>query len=248
MSNIAVFTHTFEAVPNVSCAFTTRCGGTSANEFASANLSYEVGDEQDTVYHNRVTLQKQLGFVHWQELRQVHGDEIVFDGAPSGAAQKSLRAGDGLATTDKRNALMVKTADCQPLLLTHRSGNYIAALHVGWRGNVLGFPATGVKRFCLHYKLNPKDVFAVRGPSLGPIAAEFTNFAQEFPATYKSFFDPDTNTVDLWAMTRAQLLAAGVPDENIHGLDLCTKTLSDSFFSYRNARTTGRQAGLIWIN
>ncbi len=248
MSNIAVFPYTFEEIPNVSCVFTTRCGGRSEGDFASANLSYDVGDEPDAVYHNRVALQKQLGFVHWQELRQVHGDDLIFDGAPSGAAQKSLRAGDGLATTEKRSALMVKTADCQPILLAHRSGNFVAGMHVGWRGNALNFPITGVKRFCLRYKLNPRDVFAVRGPSLGPVAAEFTNFDQEFPAMYKKFHDPATNTVDLWTMTRAQLLAAGIPNDNIAGVDLCTKTMADTFFSYRNSRNTGRQAGFIWIN
>lgn len=253
MSNIATFPFAFEAVPGVRCVFTTRCGGVSRGNYESANLSYDVADEEEHVYANRVALQKQLGFVHWNELRQVHGDDMIFETALSGAGEKSLMEGDGMATTKPRTALMVKTADCQPILLAHRSGNYVAGLHAGWRGNVAGFPTTGVQRFCLHYKLNPKDIFAVRGPSLGPLAAEFTNFDAEFPPEHRPFYDETTKTVNLWELTRAQLVAAGVPEEHIFGIDLCTKTLNDTFFSYRAAwfvpgHVTGRQAGLIWID
>ncbi|WP_147819428.1 polyphenol oxidase family protein [Salidesulfovibrio onnuriiensis] len=253
MSNIAVFPFAFEAVPGVKVVFTTRCGGVSTDHYESANLSYDVCDEDEHVYQNRVTLQKQLGFVHWNELKQVHGDDILFETALSGAGRKSLLEGDGLATTKPRTALMVKTADCQPIMLAHRSGNFVAGLHAGWRGNVAGFPTTGVQRFCLHYKLSPKDVFAVRGPSLGPLAAEFTNFEKEFPPEHRPFYNPETRTMDLWALTRVQLMAAGVPEENIFGFDLCTKTMSDTFFSYRASwfvpgNVSGRQAGFIWID
>ncbi len=253
MPNIAVFPFEFEAIPNVKCVFTTRCGGVSEENYESANLSYDVCDEERRVYENRVTLQKQLGFVHWNELRQVHGDDMVFETALSGAAETSLMEGDGLGTSAPRTALIVKTADCQPILLAHRSSNYVAGLHVGWRGNVADFPTTGVQRFCLHYKLDPKDVYAVRGPSLGPMAAEFTNFDKEFKPEHRRFFNEADQTVNLWGLTKAQLMAAGLPEENIFGLDLCTKTMSDTFFSYRSAwfvpgNVTGRQAGLIWID
>lgn len=251
MQNIAVFPYSFEMVPNVTCAFTTRRGGVSQDNYQSANLSYDVCDEDEDVHQNRVALQKQLGFVHWNELHQVHGNDMIFETALSGAGKKSLMEGDGLATSKPRTALMIKTADCQPILLAHRGGSCIAALHVGWRGNVLKFPTTGVQRFCLHYKLDPRDVYAVRGPSLGPLAAEFTNFDQEFPSEFRPYYDPARKTVNLWALTKDQLMEAGLPEENIHGMDLCTKTMSDTFFSYRQAwfvpgHTTGRQAGFIW--
>jgi copper oxidase (laccase) domain-containing protein len=52
--------------------------------------------------------------------------------------------------------------------------------------------------------------------------------------------------MDLWALTRDQLAAAGVRPGNIFALDICTAS-SPQFFSYRRDRITGRQAGIIWI-
>ena len=38
-----------------------------------------------------------------------------------------------------------------------------------------------------------------------------------------------------------------MPDEGIFGLDLCTASMPDSFFSYRRDGICGRQANVIWI-
>ena len=44
--------------------------------------------------------------------------------------------------------------------------------------------------------------------------------------------------MNLWRLTRDQLLEAGLPDEGIFGLDLCTASMPDSFFSV-SARLLG---------
>ena len=143
-------------------------------------------------------------------------------------------------------ALMVKTADCQPLLLAHKSGKYIAALHVGWRGNRQLFPFTGVRSFCQTYNIKPCDCVAVRGPSLGPARARFTHFGVEWGGYFAKYLDLATSTMDLWGMTRDQLVQAGIPERNIYGIDICTASNAASFFSYREDRNCGRQAALIW--
>ncbi|GAB7023873.1 purine nucleoside phosphorylase YfiH/LACC1 family protein [Salidesulfovibrio brasiliensis] len=251
MPQIAHFPFYFDTIPGVSCVFTTRLGGISNEPFDAANLSFEAGDSVDAVIENREALQQQLDFAHWGECHQVHGTELQFNPKPTRAHDKPVHQADGMATIRKNQALVIKTADCQPVLLAHRSGNIIAALHVGWRGNVANYPFTAIRRICDEYRLQPRDFHAVRGPSLGPLRAEFTNFDKEFGTKFKQFYDRNTGCVDLWALTRYQLLAAGVPDENIHGVDLCTNTMTDTFYSYRAApapeRKTGRQMGLIWM-
>jgi len=127
------------------------------------------------------------------------------------------------------------------------TGPVVAALHVGWRGNAADFPGSGVARFCARYGLDPGEVLAVRGPSLGPTAAEFTNFESEFGEDFRPWYDPATRTMDLWGLTRHQLEQAGIRPRNIFAVDLCTHTMSDWFFSYRRAKVTGRQASVIWI-
>ncbi len=237
----------FPGLPQVGCAFTTRLGGMSRTPFSSANLSHDVGDSPSSVAHNRENLARHIGVAGFCELRQVHGDVIRAEPTPMSPANGGELPGDGLFTSRPGAALVVKTADCQPLLLAHASGRHIMALHVGWRGNVLNLPGRGVASFCAAYGLDPAQVLAVRGPSLSPGASEFLNFEAEFGAPFREFYDPGTRTVDLWALTRSQLLAAGLKSAHIFGVDLCTKSLPELFFSYRGEKTTGRQAGLIWI-
>ena len=134
-------------------------------------------------------------------------------------------------------------------MLAHKSGQYVAALHAGWRGNRINFPASGARAFCKHYRLDPAEIIAVRGPSLGPTAAEFINFAEEWGDEFKAWYNPDTRCMDLWALTRRQLEGAGLKPENIHSIDLCTYTRADLFHSFRrDGANSGRQASCIWIS
>lgn len=235
----------FPGLDNVRCVFTTRMGGRSAGAYAHSNLSLEVGDNEENVRANRAQLRQNLGFECWQELRQVHGQYMHMNLEDDFFAGATLE-GDGLCTGRPGHALVIKTADCQAILLADRGGRHVAALHCGWRGNAVNFPATGVRRFCAAYETDPADVFVVRGPSLGPGKSEFINFAHEWDPMFKSYYNPGTLTVDLWTLTRNQLMGTGIPARNIFSLDLCTSS-SPQFFSYRRDQITGRQAGIIWI-
>lgn len=235
----------FPGLTNIRCAFGLR--GAAGGPFGGNNISLDVGDDAAAVVANRKSLRDTLGFDTWQEVRQVHGPQMIFDPEPGSIDEPGVLEADGLATARPGQALVIKTADCQPILLAHKSGRYIAALHAGWRGNVLKFPATGVRDFCEEYDIAASDVLAVRGPSLGPGKSEFTNFGQEFGPEFEDWYDEATQRVNLWRMTRDQLVSAGLNPADIFSLDLCTMSLPEMFFSYRREQVCGRQASLIWI-
>jgi len=252
MADIAFIPFQFVAVPQVRCAFTSRRGGLSEPPHDSANISFDVGDAPSAVAANRRAVFERMGLTGWCELNQIHGDVLHFDPKPFAPEQHAALDGDGMTTHAPGYGLVIKTADCQPILLAHRSGRFVAGLHAGWRGNKCDFPGSGVRRFCAHYNLKPKDVFAVRGPSLGPDNAQFVNFEKDFGPEFRPWFNEQTQTMDLWRLTRDQLMEAGVPEAQIFGVDLCTMGRDDTFFSYRKAcaapvKATGRQCGIIWI-
>lgn len=234
----------FPGVDNVTCAFTTRRGGHSQGAFAQANMSLEVGDDQEAVRANREELRQSLNFSVWQELTQIHGQDVHMDLKEDFFDGPAIK-GDGLCTDRAGHGLIIKTADCQAILLTDTKGRYVGALHCGWRGNAGNFSANAVRKFCVRYQVDPSQVLAVRGPSLGPGKSEFINFSSEWDPMFRSYFDPQTRRVDLWILTRDQLMGAGILPRNIFSIDLCTAS-SDQFFSYRRERTTGRQLGVIW--
>ncbi len=240
----------FPGVPQVRCAFQTRAGGVSLGEFGGGNIAFTVQDNPEHVIANRRSMLEDLrpqGMTAWAELMQVHGDGFVFEPEPVACETPVTAEGDGMATARPGLGLLIKTADCQPILIAHKSGAYIAAMHAGWRGNRCDFPITGVARFCERYGLEPRDLLAVRGPSLGPGKAEFVNFDKEWGAPYLPWFDANSKTMDLWGLTRHQLERAGLLARNIYGLDICTASNNEQFFSYRCARRSGRQASLVWI-
>lgn len=247
MVRVAFFPFVFPNIPSVGAVFTSRRGGASTGPFSAANLSLDVGDEPGAVVENRRALRERLDFGDWTEVRQVHGDALLLDPEPGPIDQPGVTEADALATARRGQALVIKTADCQPILLAHKKGKHVAAVHAGWRGNRINLPGSAVARFCEAYKLKPRDVLAARGPSLGPEAAEFTNFDAEFGPEFADYFDPARRTVDLWRLTRDQLLAAGLLSGNVFGLEFCTQAMRDTFFSYRRNSTTGRQAGIIWL-
>jgi len=89
------------------------------------NLAQHVGDDAQTVAHNRELLAKVTGPV--QFMNQVHGDEVV--------EVKTLiddPTADAIITTVPGIALAVMVADCILLLLS--STSVVGAVHVGRRG------------------------------------------------------------------------------------------------------------------
>ncbi len=258
----------FSAFPKIRCAFQFRSykqinsandlnletynfGQYSTREAArvcmDGNISFCAEDLPERVWATRKDMQDILGFSAFAETKQVHGDRVIFEPNPASFEKPSFEEADAMATSQKDFALMIKTADCQPILIAHMGGEHILALHVGWRGNRMGFPMIAIEKFCERYRLDPKDLMAVRGPSLGPYRSEFVDFAKEWPQEFKTWYDEESKCMDLWLLTHQQLILAGLEPRNIFSLDLCTSTMCSTFFSYRINKKCGRQASLIWI-
>lgn len=195
---------------------------------------------------NRERFMRLAGFGGWAELNQVHGDRLVRARATSLDATELLERADGHHTGEPGLALVIKTADCQPILFAREDGGAVAALHVGWRGNAVDFPGTAVRRLCREFSCSPGNLLAVRGPSLGPAASEFVNFDREWPDGFHAWFDAAAKTVNLWELTRHQLEQAGLRRDRIFGLDMCTHTMGNTFYSYRR-KDRGRQISAIWL-
>lgn len=246
----------FPGLARVHCIFQKRSGISSGAPGEGGNLdgniSFLAEDDPERVLAAREELFARLrehGLESWAECRQVHGDRIILNPYPTGldARPENLPEADGMLCMRPGLGLMIKTADCQPVLLAHKSGQWIMALHVGWRGNRIGFPFSAVERLCAAARLAPQDIFAVRGPSLGPAKSEFVNFEKEWGEEFRPWLNEKNKCVNLWELTRHQLGQAGTPDKNIYEIDICTGLNSGEFFSYRVNRLTGRQASLIWM-
>lgn len=231
----------FPGVPGVGCAFSMR-------GFGSVSLSR---GEKSSSEARRASIPALLGVQAFAEVHQVHGVRTIFEPAAQDPGQTPSEQADGMASSRPGLALMIKTADCQPILVAHESGRYIMAVHSGWRGNRQEYPRVAVEAFCEHYRLEPRELWAVRGPSLGPAASEFVNFDSEWGPQFLPWYDSERRTMDLWMLARHQLETAGLARGRILGIDLCTFDNANLFYSYRHSRQKGsedgRQGSFIWI-
>ncbi len=159
-------------------------------------------------------------------LNQVHSDVIHFiDEVP----QQKLR-GDAAVTRLTGLLLVIKTADCLPIVLVEEKKRVVAAVHCGWKGTsqrVLEKVVLGMQE---RYGANPAAILAAFGPCIGRSCYEVGEdvrraFAEyDFPA---SLFRPVTGRrgkylFDLLLANRLQLLKLSVKAKNIFSLDICT--------------------------
>jgi YfiH family protein len=140
--------------------------------------------------------------------------------------------------------LTILVADCQPVMLFDPVRSVIANIHSGWRGSIINIIGRTVAEMQKRFGCLPADIHAGIGPSLGPCCAEFVNYREEIPESLWSY-RVSNHHFDFWAMSRDQLLQAGLLPGRIEIGGLCTRCRRDLFFSYRAARRTGRMAAII---
>lgn len=232
----------FPNIPNILCYFQIRLDTHSIND----TMSFDSGIEKDIVQLNRKQLFDACNVAQISEIKQVHGTHTVFSPCiyDIDTVSQDMQEADGIATDKTNVGLIIKTADCQPIFLTEKSGKYIMALHVGWRGNASHYIQKAVSEFCTVYSIRPDTICAVRGPSLSPMRSEFVNASTEFLLEDMIYYDEERKIMNLWQMTKGHLTKSGIPEEQIYSIDICTYS-SPYFFSYREDKKTGRQLSMI---
>jgi len=229
----------------LSHGITTRLGGCSAPPFDSLNLGQHVGDADDRVSANRRRVWRRFTAAKPVFLQQVHGNAVhVIDGQGNPLNAASAGAADAVVTDQPFHLLTILVADCQPVMLFDPVRCVIANIHSGWRGSVINIIGRTVAVMQKRFGCLPADIRAGIGPSLGPCCAEFVNYREEIPEALWSYH-VSNHHFDFWAMSRDQLLQAGLLPGRIEIGGLCTRCRHDLFFSYRAARRTGRMAAII---
>ncbi|OOZ36935.1 peptidoglycan editing factor PgeF [Solemya velesiana gill symbiont] len=232
------------APESVRAAVTTRQGGYSKAPYGSMNLGDHVGDDPDAVRRNREHLKQVLDLPSeplW--MKQVHGCGV----AQCGVDGIGTSADASVASTPGQ-VCAVLTADCLPVLLCNRQGNWIAAVHAGWRGLVAGVLEAALE----HFDQPGNEIMAWLGPAIGPESFEVGEevreaFVSRDHRAESAFVTgrPGHWLADIYALARLRLEREKLG--YIGGGQGCTVTKSDRYFSYRRDGVTGRMASMIWI-
>jgi len=237
--------HPVLGVPHALC---TSAGGTSRGPFHSLNLGERIGDDPDCVAANRQRLKQAFRLRRLVWVRQVHGSRVSRVGPVAGDCE--FLDCDALVTDTPGIGLLVLHADCQAILLHDPDRRVVAAVHCGWRGTVANVLGETVARMARWYGCRPDAIRALVSPSLGPCCAEFRDFERLLPPPLHRF-QVRPRHFDFWAISRWQLLRAGLRPEHVAASRLCSRCCPQ-FFSYRRAKArqkpTGRNGSLIVLD
>ncbi len=238
----------------VAHGFTTRLGGASPGPRDSLDLGPPDPDADATrTDEYQTNLDRLLGALDRPaadlvRTSQVHGN-AVFDGTSfdTGSAPP---AADAIITDDARQVLLVRTADCVPILLSDRRGSAVAAVHAGWRGLVAAAPGHTVSAPRARFAVEPGDLVAAIGPCISleryevgdEVADAFEAEGLGEAVDRESFGRPH---VDVRRAAKVRLLAAGIDEAAIEVSDRCSSRDEGEFYSYRRDGLTGRMGAVI---
>ncbi|MDQ6724682.1 MAG: polyphenol oxidase family protein [Actinomycetota bacterium] len=180
----------------------------------------------------------------WTWLRQVHGDRVVRVDSPG--AGSATRA-DAAVTSQPGVALAVFGADCAPVALASPEG-IIGVAHAGWRGVTAGVIEATVAAM---HAMGASEVEAVVGPCIHPGCYEFGTddldaVAARLGDGVRATTADGRPALDLPAACRAALTNAGVHDDKVHDVGVCT-SCSPDHFSWRARSDQQRQAMVVWL-
>lgn len=210
------------------------------------NVSFEEGlDEPAVVLANRERIKKTLNLNKLISLWQTHSKNVlILDKIPEN--EDEIEGFDALVTNQPGVGLMIKTADCQPILLFDPRKKVVAAVHSGWKGTMQNIIKETVSQMKKKFSSDAEDILAGIGPSLGPCCAEFSRPFKEILEDYHPYIGE--NRVDLWGIVIKQLKNAGI--KNIELAQVCTRCNNDTWFSHRgdSKEKQGRFGSVVGIN
>ena len=221
-------------------AFTDRYGGVSASPYDELNLAVSGGDALAAKVENLRRLADDFapGDVVC-DLYQVHGADVVR--AEREWAERPHA--DAIVATEPGLTLLVRAADCVPVLLVAPDDGIVGAAHAGRPGMVKGVVPATVARM---RALGAGDVEAWVGPHVCGRCYEVpeemrAEVAAVVPESYAET-SWGTPSVDLGAGIRAQLERIGVL---VHDESRCTRESPDLYSYRRDGEGAGRLAGLV---
>jgi hypothetical protein len=235
---------------NLAHGVTTRHGGISPAPFDTLNLSAHVGDSPERVQENLRRVHAALGLdrAGTVDAAQAQADRVAHVTANERGTR--IQGVDGLITNERGINLLLRFADCVPILLYDPAHHAIGLAHAGWRGTVSKVVTNTVRAMQTTFGTQAQDLIACIGPSIGPCCYEIggdvrARVETAFPEASALLLPQNGAThLDLWQANAVQLRALGVRDIEIAAV--CTADHTHDFYSWRRENAmTGRFAALI---
>lgn len=206
------------------------------------NIDLRFSDQQ-TVTNNLSGISSQLGIDPYSivQAEQMHATDIALV-SKENAGQK-ITGVDGLITNSQDISLMLRIADCAPIIIYDPKKHALGLVHSGWRGTIGKISLVAVQSMMRHFGSNPTDLIVGIGPCIDKQKIDRTPMQNDLPE-WKEFIDSEGTkfTVDLVGFIKHTLTKTGVSIHNIEVSGINT-TSSNEYFSYQKSKESGEPDG-----
>jgi YfiH family protein len=239
---IVIKPYIFKKFPEITFGFSTMIGN-NASDKRKFNLSFNVGDDAETVKRNRTLFFGHLGLsvddVAYQ--KQIHGDTIKFVSAGGHIGES-----DAMITSVSGIGLAISTADCCAIFIYDQKNKIISAVHSGWRGTSKRILEKTIIKLKEEFKSNPEDLFCYLGPSISQQNYEVgEDVAEQFDKKYLRSAGAKY-LLDVSECNYEMLVDNGIKQSNIQKSVLCSYGYNSLLHSYRRDKeNSGRALGII---
>lgn len=230
----------------------TRSGGVSTGYHDSLNVSTTVGDDRDNVLTNRQRMASVFGLrdENTRFTWQVHGADVLPVDHATIQTTPPPHA-DGIITNEAQVPLVMRFADCTPVMLYDPVQHAIGIAHAGWKGTVLGAGAATARAMMEHYGSRSADLIAGIGPSIGPccyeVGSEVVEAIQTAFTSSADLITPPQGArgahLNLWEANARSLRDLGLEQIEIAGI--CTSCNREFYSHRRDQGKTGRFGVLL---
>lgn len=224
----------------------TRHGGASESPYASLNLGASIGDDLSAVKENHRRMYRALAVNPQRAVScwLVHSVKTlaITGGRPQNG---KLEKADAIITDQADLPLVMRYADCVPLLMYDPVRRSIGLGHAGWRGTVQGMAGKMIREMRAAFGCNPEDVRVLIGPAISrrnyAVGAEVVRAVDHYFGEDAGLIALDaargSPTFDLWRANQQDLAKHGVANVDI--METCTFENTGEFYSHRaeNGRT-----------
>jgi polyphenol oxidase len=235
----------FRRYPDLVFGMSTRNGGVNTPPY-NFNLSFNVGDDPDTVQRNRE--------IFYNSLRIDPADIAFPIQCHSSHVRSVSKSGtypdaDALITDVPNIYLAITVADCLPVFLYVPGRNIVAGIHAGWKGTSENICMKTVRLLHDTWQVDENEILAYIGPAAGICCYEV---GPEVAGRFDNSFIKQKNNgkflLDLPAANKRQLIDIGLLEENITSEDICTICSPNRFHSYRrDGKKSGRMMAIIGL-
>jgi YfiH family protein len=237
-----VFWHR-RTVGRVELAFTDRDGGSSEGPWSSLNLGTSNGDVDDLVRRNLELVSEELDVDRLVRMTQVHGAEVAWTDE---VAAGEIPVADVLLTDEPGVGVLVRVADCTPIVIVGLDEPVAGVVHCGREGLVKGVVMAAVG------SLRERGAEALEA-YIGPRACgrcyelpeEMADAVGAVVPEARSTTSWGTPAIDVGAGVMAQLRELGIPATDL-GAHECTIE-DERFYSYRRQGQDSGRFGAVAV-